>query len=81
MLLMALGELIDKLTIINNKIWHLEAEIRNGKEGKLGLEEIGRRALQIRNLNKERIAIKNEINRRFDKDNYFEETKINHISE
>jgi hypothetical protein len=45
----------------NGQIWDLEADIRRGKEGDIGLEEVGRRALEIRNLNKVRIAYKNEI--------------------
>jgi len=81
MLNLSLADLMDKLSIVNNKIWHLEADIRDGKENELGWEEVGRRAVQVRDLNRERIAIKNEINRRFDKDNYFKEIKINHQSE
>ena len=43
---------------INNKIWGLESDIRQGKE--LGLEEVGRRAIAIRDLNKQRVRLKNE---------------------
>jgi len=75
-----LADLIDALSIVNNKIWHLEEKVRAGEEDKLSLEEIGRRTLLIRNLNRKRVALKNEINRRFDPDNYFEEIKINHGS-
>lgn len=46
---------------INGKIWDLESDIRRGKEGELGLEEVGRRALAIRDLNAQRIAVKNSI--------------------
>ena len=46
---------------INGKIWDLESDIRKGKENELGLEEVGRRAIAIRELNKQRIAIKNKI--------------------
>jgi hypothetical protein len=52
---------------INNKIWKLESDIRLGKEGKLSMADVGRRALQIRDHNKIRVLLKNE-------------TKINHAS-
>jgi len=77
----SLADLIDRLSIINNKIWHLEEKLRSGKEETLELDELGSRAITIRDLNKQRIAIKNEINRRFDKNNYFEEIKVSHLSE
>lgn len=62
----------------NGKIWALESDIRLGKEGELGLEEVGRRALEIRNYNAERIKVKNEVN--FYYQEGFEEIKINHAS-
>ena len=43
---------IDKLIAINGDIWDLESDIRKGKEGELGLEEVGRRAIKIREFNK-----------------------------
>ena len=52
---------------INGIIWDLESDIRKGKEGLLGLEEVGRRAILIRDNNKKRISFKNKI---------IEETKI-----
>lgn len=66
---------VTKLTSVNAKIWDLEADIRAGKEGELGLEEVGRRALSIRDLNKIRVSIKNEMVEKF-KDG-FREIKIN----
>ncbi|MFZ2072140.1 MAG: hypothetical protein WAV10_00430 [Minisyncoccia bacterium] len=54
-------EWVDKLKIANGNIWDLEFDIRRGKEKELGLEEVGRRALQIRDYNKKRIEIKNEL--------------------
>lgn len=53
---LSVGELVDKLSITNLKIARLEADIRDGKEGVLGLEEVGRRALAIRDLNGTRHA-------------------------
>lgn len=51
----------EELYKINGQIWNLEGDIRLGKEGKLGLEEVGKRALAIRNLNSERILVKRDI--------------------
>ena len=45
----------------NANIWKLEAAIRNGKEESISLEEIGRRALAIRDTNRIRVEIKNKI--------------------
>lgn len=73
-----LDNFIERLYIVNAQIWHLEADIRAGKEGELGLEEVGRRALKIRDLNRERIAIKNEIAEKFGE---FIEVKGQHASE
>ena len=67
---------IDKLYIANGKTWDLESDIRRGKENELGLEEVGRRAIAIRECNKERIAIKNECN----EGRWFAEVKVNHAS-
>ena len=54
-------EWLDELDGIHRQIWDLEADIRGGKEGILGLEEVGRRAIAIRDINKKRISIKNKI--------------------
>ena len=64
----SVGEAIDRLAIVNIKISLLEADLRQGKEAQLGLEEVGRRALQIRDLNKERVALKNHLNAILDPD-------------
>ena len=63
----------------NGDIWALESDIRLGKEQELGLEEVGRRALLIREHNKLRILVKNQINDHFKEG--FEEIKINHASQ
>lgn len=52
---------IDKIMIIHRAIWDLEADIRNCCDKNLGLEEVGRRALIIRDHNQERQVIKNEM--------------------
>jgi hypothetical protein len=69
---------VDQLYEVNRRIWDLESDIRKGKEGELGLEEVGRRAIMIRDFNKERINIKNTINTIYKTG--FIEKKINHAS-
>jgi hypothetical protein len=59
------ADYIKRLYEINGKIWDLESDIRQGKEKELGLEEVGRRSIQIRDNNGIRIMIKNEINEKF----------------
>ena len=49
----------DELKSIHDTIWTLEAELKSGCEEELSLEEIGRRAILIRNWNNKRITIKN----------------------
>ena len=73
-----LGDLVDRLGIVNNKIWHLENEIRHMKELRLPLNEIGRRALMIRDLNKERVAYKNAIDDISEE--FFGDLKVDHAS-
>lgn len=48
-----------RLTLMNRLIWEQENELRNGGESKFTLEEIGRRAIKIRDYNKKRIEYKN----------------------
>jgi uncharacterized protein YdcH (DUF465 family) len=72
-------EWLERLYDVNGKIWDLEADIRKGKEGELGLNEVGKRAIEIRNLNKIRITIKNEITEITGSG--FKDVKVNHASE
>lgn len=53
--------LVGELYRINGLMWDAEFAIRQGQDEGLGLDEIGRRALHIRDLNKERMAVKDEI--------------------
>ena len=71
-------EYVEKLLDINGKIWDLESDIRKGKEAELGLEEVGRRAIQIREFNKIRVGYKNEMVKRYEEG--FEDIKMNHAS-
>lgn len=70
---------IHKLIEVNGKIWDLEADIRAGREGSMSLEEVGRRAIAIRELNKIRVGYKNELVEKFREG--FKDIKINHGSE
>jgi hypothetical protein len=71
-------EYVDKLLDINGKIWDLESDIRKGKEAELGLEEVGRRAIKIREFNKIRVGYKNEMVTRYEEG--FQDIKMNHAS-
>lgn len=68
----------NKLKDINGKIWDLESDIRKGKEAELGLEEVGRRAITIREFNKIRVGYKNEMVKIYEEG--FEDIKMNHAS-
>lgn len=69
-----------RLTQTNIEIWNLEHEMRKGAEGlsPYPLDEVGRRAIKIRDINRKRIEYKNLINDLVG--NLYRETKINHIS-
>jgi len=56
-----LEDYLIKLYKINSSIWDLEYDIRMGIEK--NLEVIGRRALEIRDLNNIRVSLVNEVNR------------------
>lgn len=69
----------NRLYDVNGKMWDLEAAIRQGRDGELGLEEVGRRAIEIRKLNGQRVKIKSEI---VDKIGLgYKDVKVNHASE
>ena len=57
-----LGEMVDRLCTVSNRIFHLEMKMRDGGEAEMGLEEVGRRALLIRDLNAERVEMINGLN-------------------
>lgn len=54
-------EELQELYEIHSQIWELESQLKSGKEKELPLEDIGRRAIAIRDLNNTRIRIKNAI--------------------
>jgi hypothetical protein len=53
---------ITELKEINGQIWNLESDLRKGNEVVLGNEEIGIRAIKIRNWNNKRVEVKNKVN-------------------
>ena len=65
---------IDRLYEINGELWNTEGDIRKGVE--MPLEEIGRLALKVRDLNCTRNEIKEEIVDTFAEG--FKEIKINY---
>ena len=71
-------EWIEELYKINSQIWDLESDIRKGKEGELGLEEVGRRAIAIRGINGKRVKLKNLIAE--ETGIGFKDVKMNHAS-
>ena len=56
-----LAKHVKDLYQINGRMWDAEHEIRKGQDENLGNAEIGKRALIIRDLNRERMKIKNQI--------------------
>ena len=69
-----LEDFIERMYDINGKIWDTEGDIRKG--AKLPLDEIGRLALQVRDLNCIRNSIKAEIVDKFSEG--FKEIKVNY---
>ena len=47
------------LYVIHETIWGLESDLKSGLEERLPLDEIGRRAIKIRDWNNRRIKLKN----------------------
>ena len=65
---------IDRLYGINSQLWDTEKDIRSGVD--MPLEEVGRLALKVRDLNRKRNKIKAEIVDAFAEG--FKEIKINY---
>lgn len=77
-----LTEIVDEyedLKRIHNEIWELESELKTGREAELALEEIGRRAIAIRDHNNKRVALKNRIAEKLNCS--VREIKQDHLSE
>jgi hypothetical protein len=70
---------LDELYQTHSTIWSLEAELKSGQESKLSLEELGKRAVSIRNYNHRRIELKNKIAEVFG--DVIKEIKKDHLSQ
>lgn len=69
----------ENLKTIHDEIWELEALLKTGRESELSLEEIGRRAIAIRDHNNKRVALKNIIAEKLNCS--VREIKRDHLSE
>ena len=65
---------IDRMYEINGKLWDTEGDIRKGVD--MPLEEVGRLAIKVRELNQIRNGIKGEIVDKFAEG--FKEIKVNY---
>lgn len=54
-----INDLLAELYVIHQNIWNLESALKSGLEESLSLEEIGQRAIEIRNMNNQRVKLKN----------------------
>jgi len=70
---------IQEITVIHNRIWDLEWQLKSGVEHLLALDEIGRRAIAIRDWNNRRITYKNSIAELFGLK--LREIKTDHLSD
>lgn len=71
--------MMDQLKQIHRGIWDKEALLKSGREQELPLDEIGRRAIAIRDLNNQRVALKNAMAKELNC--YVREIKKDHLSE
>lgn len=71
---------LEELHKIHNMIWELEKELKSGLEHLLGYEEIGRRAVKIRDWNHRRIELKNIMADKLNQ-GHIHEIKQDHLSE
>ena len=53
--------LIQELIEHHRYVWSLENDIKTGQADSLPLDEIGRRALHVRDVMRERVRLKNEL--------------------
>ena len=56
-----LDDAIQAMTDIHHAIWDLEWQLKSGVEQLLSLQDMGRRAIAIRDFNNKRIAYKNSV--------------------
>lgn len=70
---------IHELKLAHLDIWEMESLLKSGLEEQISLEEIGRRAIKIRDYNGHRIKIKNRISEKMNCN--VVEIKKDHLSE
>jgi hypothetical protein len=68
-----------ELSDLNNGIWEMEFKLRLGKNEEKDLAILGSRAIKIRDLNMQRVAVKNKMNQY--SHTGFKDIKVNHCSE
>lgn len=75
---MSIGQLIDKLTLINIKTWHEDTKVRNRHKLSVPLTdaEIGELSVAGRRLNRQRSEVRYAINQFFGE--AMEDRKINY---
>lgn len=71
---------LDELYKIHSTIWELEFQLKSGLEQQLSFEEIGKRAIEIRNWNNKRIFLKNTIATKLGQGS-IQEIKQDHLSQ
>ena len=71
---------LQQLYKIHDAIWNLEKELKSGQEHLLDYEEIGRRAVKIRDWNHQRIGLKNIMADKLGQ-GHIHEIKQDHLSE
>jgi len=73
------AEMFVDLLYANTQMWNSEAGLRAIDAEEMGLEEMGRRSLVVRDWNKKRVVIKNKIVDASGEG--FKDIKVNHASE
>ena len=70
---------LSKLVEIHRQIWAMEDDFKKCRDDNFSLEELGRRSLAIRDLNNQRVALKNSM--AAEVNDSVREIKQNHISQ
>lgn len=74
-----LDQVVQDITDVHHAIWDLEWQLKSGVENMLSLQEIGRRAIAIRDMNNKRIALKNTVSKILNQP--VTELKHNHLAD
>lgn len=68
-------DLMDKLYVVNAKMWEIEEQAEHSKENIVNAGEL---FIKQRELNKERVAIKNEISNHFNENRELKSYDVSH---